>query len=102
MYEAQNTKAFCELEIYEELGLCLHGEAGRRIDAGVRERAGKFPVNVNGGPISKGTPVGTSHPGQIAEIVWKFRGEAGRRQIPKKKAGLGCVFGAAGTAQSRK
>ena len=27
--------AFCELEIYEELGLCEYGEAGKLIDEGV-------------------------------------------------------------------
>ena len=34
-FEVQDTDAFCEIEIYEELGLCARGEGGRLIDEGV-------------------------------------------------------------------
>jgi len=96
LVELQDTDAFCELLLYEELGLCKVGESGKLIDEGVTERGGRLPVNVSGGLISKGEPVGASHLGQIAEIVWQLRGQAGKRQIPNAKVGLAQVLGARG------
>jgi acetyl-CoA C-acetyltransferase len=94
--EVQDTDAFCELQIYEGLGLCKEGEAGKLIDDGVTNRNGKIPVNVSGGLISKGEPVGASHIGQVAEIVYHLRDQAGPRQIPNAKLGLAQVLGARG------
>jgi len=96
MFEIQDTDAFCEIEIYEQLGLCPFGEGGRLIDEGNTERDGKSPVNMSGGLISEGEPVGASHLGQLVEIIWHLRGEAGKRQIPGAKTGLGHVLGAGG------
>lgn len=96
LVELQDTDAFCELMTYEGLGLCKVGESGKLIDDGVTERGGRLPVNVSGGLISKGEPVGASHLGQIAEIVWQLRGQAGKRQIPNAKVGLAHVIGARG------
>lgn len=95
-YEVQDTDAFCELEIYEELGLCPYGEAGRLIDEGVTEINGKFPVNMDGGVISKGEPVGASHLGQLYELILQLRRQAGPRQVQNVKAGLAHVLGASG------
>jgi acetyl-CoA C-acetyltransferase len=95
-FEVQDTDAFCEMEIYEHLGLCRPGEAGRLIDEGVTEVGGKYPVNVSGGLICKGEPVGASHLGQLAELTWQLRGQAEGRQIPGAKAALGQVLGAGG------
>ena len=93
-FEVQDTDAFCEIEIYEELGFCKLGEGGRLIDEGVTEIGGKYPVNMSGGLISKGEPIGASHLGQIFEIAMQLRGEAGKRQVPKAKVGLAHVLGA--------
>lgn len=96
LFEVQDTDSFCEIEIYEELGLCPLGEAGKLIDEGMTEIGGKYPVNVSGGLVSKGEPVGASHLGQIVEIVWQLRNEAGKRQVKGAKVGLGHVLGAGG------
>ncbi|MDR1874540.1 MAG: thiolase family protein [Synergistaceae bacterium] len=95
-FEVQDTDAFCELEIYEQLGLCPFGEAGRLIDEGVTEIDGKHPVNMSGGLISKGEPVGASHLGQVYELVTQLRGNAGPRQVPNVRTALGQVLGASG------
>lgn len=94
--EVQDTDAFCEIEAYEELGFCTKGQGGRLIDEGVTEMGGKLPVNVSGGLISKGEPVGASHLGQVFEIVTQLRGEAGPRQATDAKVGLAHVYGAHG------
>ena len=93
-FEVQDTDAFCEIEIYEQLGLCKVGEGGRLVDEGVTEIGGKYPVNMSGGLISKGEPIGASHLGQIFEVVGQLRGEAGKRQVRQAKVGLAHVLGA--------
>ena len=95
-FEVQDTDAFCEIEVYENLGLCGAGEGGRLIDEGQTEITGSMPVNVSGGLISKGEPVGASHLGQVVEIVAQLRGTAGLRQVHDAKVGLAHVLGAAG------
>jgi acetyl-CoA C-acetyltransferase len=95
-FEVQDTDAFCEIEIYEELGLCGRGEGGRLIDEGRTEIGGEMPVNMSGGLISKGEPVGASHLGQVVEIVSQLRGQSGKRQVQGAKIGLAHVLGAGG------
>jgi acetyl-CoA acetyltransferase len=95
-FEVQDTDAFCEIEIYEELGLCPLGEGGRLIQEGQTALGGKTPVNMSGGLISKGEPVGASHIGQVVEIVSQLRGTSGARQVQDAKVGFAHVLGAGG------
>lgn len=95
-FEVQDTDAFCEIEIYESLGLCALGEGGRLVDDGSTEIGGATPVNMSGGLISKGEPVGASHLGQVVEIVAQLRGAAGPRQVADARVGLAHVLGAGG------
>jgi acetyl-CoA acetyltransferase len=95
-FEVQDTDAFCEIEIYEQLGLCPFGGAGKLIDDGQTEIGGRTPVNMSGGLISKGEPVGASHLGQVVEIVSQLRGQSGQRQVAGAKVGLAHVLGAGG------
>lgn len=96
LVELQDTDAASEIIYSEELGLCQKGEGGRLVDEGATEINGRIPVNVSGGLISKGEPVGASALGQIHEIVLQLRGEAGARQVNKAKTGLGHVYGGGG------
>jgi acetyl-CoA acetyltransferase len=95
-FEVQDTDAFCELEAYEHLGLCPIGGGGALIDSGATTIGGSRPVNMSGGLISKGEPVGASHLGQVVELVWQLRGQAGSRQVAGARVGLAHVLGAAG------
>jgi acetyl-CoA C-acetyltransferase len=95
-FEVQDTDAFCEIECCEDLGICAPGEGGRLIDEGVTEIGGARPVNMSGGLISKGEPMGASHLGQVAEIVTQLRGAAGPRQVAGARTGLAHVLGAGG------
>jgi acetyl-CoA acetyltransferase len=95
-FEVQDTDAFCELEAYEDLGLCARGEGGRLIDEGLTEISGSVPVNMSGGLISKGEPVGASHLAQVVEIVSQLRGTAGSRQVLGANVGMAHVLGAGG------
>jgi acetyl-CoA acetyltransferase len=95
-FEVQDTDAFCEIEICEELGLCPLGEGGALVAEGRTEIGGSMPVNMSGGLISKGEPVGASHLGQVFEIVSQLRGTCGPRQVEGAKVGLAHVLGAGG------
>jgi acetyl-CoA acetyltransferase len=95
-FEVQDTDAFCEIELYEELGLCAIGEGGRLINSGEVEIGGRRPVNMSGGLISKGEPVGASHLGQVVELVEQLRGTCGVRQVEGARVALAHVLGAGG------
>jgi acetyl-CoA acetyltransferase len=95
-FEVQDTDAFCEIEAYEDLGLCAPGEGGRLVDEGRTQLDGPTPVNASGGLICKGEPIGASHLGQVVEIVSQLRGTAGARQVKNVKLGLAHVLGAGG------
>jgi acetyl-CoA C-acetyltransferase len=95
-FEVQDTDAFCEIEALESLGLCAAGEGGRLAAEGITDISGAMPVNMSGGLISKGEPVGASHLGQIFELVTQLRGVAGPRQVQDARVGLAHVLGAGG------
>jgi benzoylsuccinyl-CoA thiolase BbsB subunit len=86
--ELHDCFSIAEICHYENLGLCLKGEGGRLIDEGATEIGGRLPVNTSGGLLSRGDPTGATGVGQVVEIVWQLRGEAGKRQVPDAKVGL--------------
>lgn len=96
--ELQDTDSAAEIIYTEELGLCARGEGPRLLDEGATELAGRIPVNPSGGLLSKGEPLGASALGQVAEIVWQLRGEAGPRQVRDPRVGLTHVYGAWGSS----
>ncbi|HKU37870.1 MAG TPA: thiolase family protein, partial [Polyangiales bacterium] len=68
-------------------------EAGRLIDAGETALGGRIPVNVSGGLLSKGHPLGATGIANLYEIAAHLRGEAGPRQIDGARLGLTHVLG---------
>src|ERR1700685_2783802 len=70
-----------ELIHYETLQLCEPGGAGDFIDRRGPWRDGAIPVNVSGGLISKGHPIGATGVHNLYEVATHLRGEAGDRQI---------------------
>ncbi len=97
LIEVHDAATIEEILYYEALGLCPPGEGGRFIDSGASEITGKSPVNTSGGLISMGHPIGPTGIGQIAEILWQMRGEAGGRQVPDNpRIGLAHMVGAGG------
>lgn len=98
LVELQDTDSGSEIIYTERLGLCPKGEGGRLLDEGATEIGGRIPVNVSGGLLSKGEPVGASSLAQVSEIVWQLRGEAGPRQVKNAKVGLSHTEGAGGNS----
>ena len=96
LVELQDTDSASELIYTEEIGLCERGEAARLLDRGATEITGRIPVNVSGGLLSKGEPLGASALAQVVEVTWQLRGESGARQVKDARAGLTHVYGAYG------
>ena len=93
LVELHDCFATAELVHYDNLGLCAPGEAGKFIDERGPWRDGKIPVNVSGGLVSKGHPLGCTGVANLVEVATHLRGEAGDRQIDGAKVGLTHVIG---------
>jgi len=93
LVELHDCFATAEILHYENLGLCGEGEAGKLIDQGDVWHGGRVPVNVSGGLLSKGHPLGATGVANVYEIATHLRGEAGARQVAGAKAGLAHVIG---------
>ncbi|MCY4143364.1 MAG: thiolase family protein [Gammaproteobacteria bacterium] len=93
LVELHDCFATAEILHYENLGLCDDGEAGRLIDEGDVELGGRVPVNVSGGLLSKGHPLGATGIANIYEVSTHLRGEAGPRQVEGARIGLTHVIG---------
>jgi acetyl-CoA acetyltransferase len=93
LVELHDCFATAEILHYENLGLCGDGEAGKLIDAGETALGGRIPVNVSGGLLSKGHPLGATGIANIYEVATHLRGEAGKRQVAGARLGLTHVIG---------
>lgn len=93
LVELHDCFATAELIHYDNLGLCERGGAGDFIDSGAPFRDGTTPVNVSGGLISKGHPIGATGVANVFEVTTHLRGEAGDRQIEGARVGLAHVIG---------
>lgn len=76
-----------------EAALMALDDAGRLIDEGVTALGGKVPVNVSGGLLSKGHPLGATGIANIYEVATHLRGTAGQRQVEGARLGLTHVVG---------
>ncbi|WP_040840975.1 thiolase family protein [Nocardia brevicatena] len=95
LVELHDCFATAELIHYDNLRLCEPGGAGEFIDSGAPLRDGTLPVNVSGGLLSKGHPIGATGIANLYEVATHLRGEAGDRQIEDARVGLTHVIGLA-------
>jgi acetyl-CoA acetyltransferase len=93
LVECQDTDAARELLSYEELGLCAPGGAADLLDSGATEIGGRIPVNLSGGLLSKGEPLGASALGQVVTLVHQLRGAAGSTQVEGARVALAHTVG---------
>jgi acetyl-CoA acetyltransferase len=93
LVELHDCFATAEILHYENLGLCADGQGGPLIDSGATALGGRIPVNVSGGLLSKGHPLGATGIANIYEVSTHLRGEAGKRQVPGARIGLTHVVG---------
>ncbi len=91
--ECHDAFSIAEIMHYEALGLCPPGGGGRFVESGASALGGRHPVNVSGGLLSRGHPVGATGIEQIVELATQLRGRAERRQVAGARTGLAHCMG---------
>ncbi len=86
--EVHDCFTIAEMMAYEDLGFAAPGEGKDLIKYKETYREGRIPVNVDGGLLSKGHPIGATGGSQIRTIVLQLRNEAGDIQVDNPKIGL--------------
>ncbi len=86
--EVHDCFTIAEMMAYENLGFAKPGEGKDLIGAKATYKEGSIPVNVDGGLLSKGHPIGATGGSQVRTIVLQLRGEAGDMQVKDPAIGL--------------
>ncbi len=86
--EVHDCFTIAEMMAYENLGFAKPGEGKALIRNKETYQEGSIPVNVDGGLLSKGHPIGATGGSQIRTIVLQLRGEAGDIQVKDPQIGL--------------
>jgi acetyl-CoA acetyltransferase len=79
--EVHDATSFSVLYQSEMMGFCEEGRGGDFVASGATALGGKLPINMSGGLVSKGHPVGATGLSMIHELAIQLRGEAGPRQV---------------------
>ncbi|HJX04151.1 MAG TPA: thiolase domain-containing protein [Dehalococcoidia bacterium] len=95
--EVHDCFTISEILAYEDLGFAKAGEGPKLIEDKQTYHDGKIPVNVDGGLLSKGHPIGATGGSQIRTIVRQLRGESNEAQVKNAKIGLVQNVGGTGT-----
>jgi len=93
LVELQDNTVYYELAFPEEWGLCEPGEAESLVERGETRPSGTLPINPSGGFLCFGEATTAMGVFQVCELAWQLRGEAGGRQVPGAKVGLGQTLG---------
>jgi acetyl-CoA C-acetyltransferase len=86
--EVHDCFTIAEIMAYENLGFAKNGKGKELIRTKETYKEGSIPVNVDGGLLSKGHPIGATGGSQIRTIVLQLRGEAGPMQVKDPEIGL--------------
>ena len=86
--EVHDCFTIAELMAYENLGFVEPGGGKELIRGSETRKEGEFPVNLDGGLLSKGHPIGATGGSQIRTIVLQLREDAGAMQVENPEIGL--------------
>jgi len=86
--EVHDCFTISEIMAYENLGFVKPGEGKDLIRSKETYKEGSIPVNIDGGLLSKGHPIGATGGSQVRTIVLQLRGEAGEMQVKSPEIGL--------------
>jgi acetyl-CoA C-acetyltransferase len=86
--EVHDCFTIAELMAYENLGFAEPGGGSALIRSKATYKDGSIPVNVDGGLLSKGHPIGATGGSQVRTIVLQLRGQAGEMQVSNPQIGL--------------
>jgi len=94
--EVHDCFTITEIINYEDLGFCERGQGGKFVEEEQTYIGGKVPVNVDGGLLAKGHPVGATGASQIRTLVQQLRGEADETQVKGAEIALAHNLGGIG------
>lgn len=94
--EVHDCFTIAEIIAYEDLGFARPGEGARLIEERETYLEGKIPVNLDGGLLCKGHPIGATGGSQIRTIVKQLREEAEGVQVKDAEIGLAHNIGGIG------
>lgn len=86
--EVHDCFTMSEIIACEDIGFCKRGEGGKLVEEGETYIDGKIPVNVDGGLLGKGHPIGATGGSQVRTVVKELRGDAGKVQVKGAELGL--------------
>jgi acetyl-CoA C-acetyltransferase len=86
--EVHDCFTIAEMMAYENLGFAKPGEGKDLIASKETYKEGGIPVNIDGGLLSKGHPIGATGGSQLRTIVLQLRGDAGEMQVKDPEIGL--------------
>jgi acetyl-CoA C-acetyltransferase len=86
--EVHDCFTISEILAYEDLGFAKPGEGVGLLEDKQTYVDGRMPVNVDGGLLSKGHPIGATGGSQLRTIVRQLRGEATEAQVKEPEVGL--------------
>ncbi len=96
LVEVHDCFTITEILTYEDLGLCDQGQGGAFVEGGGASAGGETPVNLSGGLLSCGHPIGATGIRMCWEIVQHLRGDAGDRQQQGATCGVAHNIGGPG------
>jgi len=88
LIELHDASATSEIVAYDYLGICEKGRGGLLIEDGSTRLGGRLPVNVSGGLLRKGHPIGATGAAQIVELTEQLQGRSNQRQVENARIGL--------------
>ena len=94
--EVHDSFSITEILNYEDLGFAKPGRGPMLLRKHETELGGSIPVNVDGGLLAKGHPVGATGASQLFTLVKQLRREAGDLQVDGAKIGLAQNIGGIG------
>ncbi|RLC20360.1 MAG: acetyl-CoA acetyltransferase [Deltaproteobacteria bacterium] len=86
--EVHDCFTIAEMMAYENLGFAEPGGGKELIQGKETYKEGSIPVNVDGGLLSKGHPIGATGGSQVRTIVMQLRDEADEIQVKNPEIGL--------------
>jgi acetyl-CoA C-acetyltransferase len=98
--EVHDCFSIVELLTYEDLGFCKKGDGKDMVEQNRTELGGDIPVNVSGGLLSCGHPVGATGIRMLYELVRQLQGRCDKRQVKDAQMGLAHNIGGPGAVAS--
>jgi acetyl-CoA acetyltransferase len=86
--ELHDATSFAVIHLLEDLGFAAKGEGGPFVESGATKLGGETPVNLSGGLVSRGHPIGATGIMMLNELALQLRGEAGEVQVDGATIGL--------------